>query len=160
VAEFAARDTGRETVVADGDLLVDELVREVVRTLCHSTHENANTLLGLQTSNVLADFDEFGIETQSDLSAVGRQVVCDGILDDLEKLLLRRCRSDGESVEELDHETCEAFKCTGNSYRRADFDKDTFRCVDVNLQLASLVDRRVKESKEALCRVSRRSSNR
>lgn len=46
MAELAARDAGRETVVADGDLLVYELVGEVVRALSHGSDKDTDTLLG------------------------------------------------------------------------------------------------------------------
>jgi len=73
-------------------------------------------------------------------------VVSDGILDDFEQLLLRGCGSDRETMEELDHETSESLKGTRNSDSWADLDEDTFRCVDINLQFACLIDRRIKES--------------
>jgi len=55
-------------------------------------------------------------------------------------------------VKKLDHETSEAFEGTWNSDSRANFDEDAFGGVDVDLQLAGLVDRRVEEGKETLKR--------
>jgi len=77
-------------------------------------------------------------------------VVGDGILDDFEKLFLRVCGSNRQSMKELDHEACESFECSWNANCRADFDEDPFGCVDVDLQLASLVDWRVEKGEEAL----------
>lgn len=53
-------------------------------------------------------------------------------------------------MEKLDHETSEALEGTWDSDGRANFDKDAFGSVDVDLQLAGLVDRRVEEGKETL----------
>jgi hypothetical protein len=36
-------------------------------------------------------------------------------------------------VEELDHETGEAFEGSGNAHSRADLDENAFGCVDVDL---------------------------
>lgn len=150
MAEFAAGDRGRETVVADGDLLVDEFVREVVRAFGHCSNEDADALLVFQALHVFSYFDQGCIEGEGDLSAIGRKMVGDRILNDLEELFLGVNGSDGETVEELDHETCEALECTWNTNGRADFDQDTFGGVNVDLQLASFVDRRVEEGKQTL----------
>jgi hypothetical protein len=48
-------------------------------------------------------------------------------------------------VEELDHETSESLKGTWNADGRINFDEDTFSGMDVDLQLAGLVDWRVEE---------------
>jgi hypothetical protein len=77
-------------------------------------------------------------------------VVRDGVLDDLEKLLLRCGRSDGELVEELDHQSGEALEGSRDADGRRDLDEDTLGGVDVDLELAGLVDRRVEEGEEAL----------
>ena len=53
-------------------------------------------------------------------------------------------------MKELDHKAGESFECSGYADRRTDFDEDAFGCMDVDLQLASLVDWGIKESKEAL----------
>ena len=49
--------------------------------------------------------------------------------------------SDGESVEELDHQTCETFEGTRDSDGGADFDEDSFGSVDVDLEFPGFVDR-------------------
>jgi hypothetical protein len=49
-------------------------------------------------------------------------------------------------VEKLYHQTGETLERSGYADGRADFDQDAFGRVDVNLQFASLVDRRVEES--------------
>ena len=54
--------------------------------------------------------------------------------------------SDCEAMEELNHETSEPFEGTRNSNSRADFNEDSFGCVDVNLKLSCFVDRRVEQS--------------
>jgi hypothetical protein len=150
VTESAAGDTSTQTEVADTDGIVLELVCEGVVALGHGTDEDANALLGCEVGNVVAHADDGGVETEGDLAAVGREVVGDGVLDDLQQLLLRRSGADGQSVKELDHQTGEALKCTGNADGRADFDQDTLCCVDVDLEFAGLVERRVEEGEETL----------
>ena len=103
VAELAASHTGRETEVADGDLFVDELIGKVVGSFGHGSHKDTDALLVIQLLDVFSDSDQWGIETEGDLAAVGREVVGDGVGDDLEKFLLGVDGADGESVKELHH---------------------------------------------------------
>jgi hypothetical protein len=77
-------------------------------------------------------------------------VVGDGVLDDFEELLLRGGAADGELVQELDHETGEAFESSRNAHSGADFDEDAFGRVDVDLEFAGFVDGRVEESEQTL----------
>lgn len=77
-------------------------------------------------------------------------MVRDWILDDFQEFLLRVDGSDCETMEELDHETCESLECTRNSDSGADFNEDSLGGVDVDLKFSGLVDRRIQESKEAL----------
>jgi hypothetical protein len=77
-------------------------------------------------------------------------VVRDWVLDHLEKLLLRVDRSDRKPVEELNHETSKSLECTWNANGWADFDEDPLSSVDIDLELASLIDGRIKEGKKAL----------
>lgn len=72
-------------------------------------------------------------------------MVSNGILDDVDQLLLRSSRSDGQPVQQLNHETGKPLKGSRNAHRRADLDQDVLLRVDINLQFAGLVDRRVKE---------------
>lgn len=67
-------------------------------------------------------------------------MVRDGVLDHFQKLLLRCSRSNGELVEELNHETCESLEGTRDTHSRRYFDEDSFSGVNVDLELASLVD--------------------
>ena len=150
VTESAAGDTGTQTEVADTDRVVLEFVCKGVVTLGHGTNEDAYALLGCEVGNVVADTDDGGVETEGNLAAVGRKVVGDGVLDDLQKLFLRCGRADGQSVKKLDHQTSEALEGTGNADGGADFDQDTLCCVNVDLKLASLVERRVEEGKKTL----------
>lgn len=53
-------------------------------------------------------------------------------------------------MEELNHQTSETLKGTGNADGGADFDQDTLGCVNVDLEFAGLVERRVEKSKETL----------
>lgn len=53
-------------------------------------------------------------------------------------------------MEELDHQTSETLEGTGNANGGADFDQDTLGCVNVDLELAGLVERRVKKSEKTL----------
>jgi hypothetical protein len=72
VAEFAAGDACRETIIADGDLLVDVLICEVIGPLCHGAYEDTNALVWLQLLHVMPNLDQLRIKTQRDLSAVRR----------------------------------------------------------------------------------------
>jgi hypothetical protein len=72
------------------------------------------------------------------------------VLDNLEKLLLRIRGSDGESVEQLNHQTCETLECTRDSDSGADFDQDAFSGCDVDLELAGLVDGGVEKGEKTL----------
>lgn len=88
MAELAASHTGTETVVADGDGIVLEGVGKVVVTLGHGADKDGNALVRPQGLNVVPGADDGGIETHGHLAAVRGQVVGNGVLDDLEQLLL------------------------------------------------------------------------
>lgn len=53
-------------------------------------------------------------------------------------------------MKKLDHQTGEALEGTRDADGRADFDQDTLCCMNVDLKLAGLVERRVEEGEEAL----------
>jgi hypothetical protein len=55
-------------------------------------------------------------------------------------------------MKQLNHETGETLEGTWDSNCGADFDKNAFGGVDVNLELPSLVDRGVEECQKALVR--------
>lgn len=55
----------------------------------------------------------------------------------------------------MDHEAGESLECSWDADGWADLNKDTLGSVDVDLELAGLVDRRVEEGKETLPIVSR-----
>ena len=71
-------------------------------------------------------------------------MICDRILDDFEEFFLGIRGSNGEPMQELHHETCKALESSGNSDRGADFDQDSLRRVDIDLQLPGFVHWRVK----------------
>jgi hypothetical protein len=54
----------------------------------------------------------------------------------------------------LDHETGESLECSWDADGWADLNKNTLGSVDVDLELAGLVDRRIEEGKETLRVVS------
>lgn len=150
MTELAAGNTGGQTVVTDRDLLVDELIGKVVGTLSHGSNKYTNTLLWLKALNVFSDLDNFGIETECNFSAVWWKVVAYWVLDDLQELLLRVRRANRKTVEKLNHETGESFESTWNTDGWRDLNQDTLCCMDVDLELASLVDRRVEKCKKTL----------
>lgn len=150
VAELAASNASRQAEVADGDGVVLVLIGEGVSALGHGTHKDADALLGTEALDVVPALHNRRVEGEGHLTAVGWQVVGYGVLDDFEQFLLRCRGADGEFVEELDHQTCEALEGTGNADGRRDFDEDTFGGVDVYLELASFVDGGIKEGEEAL----------
>lgn len=53
-------------------------------------------------------------------------------------------------MKQLNHQAGEALESSRNSDRRTHFDEDSLRRVDVDLQFAGLVDRRVEEGEKAL----------
>lgn len=140
MAEFAAGNTGTETVVADTNGVVFELIGKVIATFGHGAHKDADTLLVAQRFNIVPDANHRRIETEGNLAAVGRQMVGDGVFDHLEQLLLRIGRADRQAVQQLHHQSSKPLECSRNAHRRADFDQDAFCGVDVDLQAASLVD--------------------
>jgi hypothetical protein len=150
VAELAASHTGTKREVADGDGVVLVLVGEVVITLGHGSDEDADALLGTEVCHVVADAHDGGVKGEGDFAAVRGQVVGDGVLDDLEELLLRGGGADGQLVQELDHQTGEALEGTRDAHGRRDLDEDALCGVDVDLQSAGLVDGRVEQGQEAL----------
>lgn len=98
VAELAASHTGTETVVADGDGIVLEGVGKVIVALGHGTDKDGDTLAGAQGLDVVLGADNGGLETHSHLTAVRGQVVGNGVLDDLEQLLLGIGGTNGQAV--------------------------------------------------------------
>lgn len=77
-------------------------------------------------------------------------MVGDGVLDYSEQFFLRVDRSDGEAVQQLDHETGKPFERSGNAHGRADLNEDALGGMDVDLESAGFVDGGIEEGKEAL----------
>lgn len=94
MAKLAAGDAGRETEIADGDLLIDVCVGKVVGALSHGTDKDADTLIRVEPVDVAPDMGDRGVEAESDLAALGRQMFGDRVVDDAEQLLLRIGRPD------------------------------------------------------------------
>lgn len=154
MAKLATSDAGRKTEVADRYLLIDKLVGESVGALGHGSDEDADALLGTYALYPVTNSHQRSIETQRDFTAVWGQMVGNGVLDDPQELLLGCSRSDGETMEKLDHETSEALEGTRDSDGGRNLDEDALGGVDVDLQLASLVDGRVEQSQETLVKLA------
>lgn len=150
MAELAACHTGTETVVADTDRIVLEFVCEVVAPLRNCSNEDADALVRAKRLDVILDTHHRCIETQSDLPAVGRQVISDRVFDDLQQLLLGIRGANGESMEQLNHKAGEPLKRSGNADCWADLNQNAFGSLNVNLELSGLVDGRVEKREEAL----------
>jgi hypothetical protein len=150
VAELTACNAGTEVELADGDGVVLDLVGKVVVALGHGSDEDGNAFVLVQVVDVVADAHHLGIKTQRDLAAVGWQMVCDGVLDDLNKLLVRCGRADLMPVEELHHKSSEALERAWNSDSRADLDEHAACGLNVDLKLAGLVDWRVQQGEQTL----------
>lgn len=88
VAELAAGYAGRQGEVADRNLLVDKRVREVISTLSHGTHEDADALLRVQSLDIVSNADKRCVETERDLAAIRGKMLRDGALDNTEQLLV------------------------------------------------------------------------
>jgi hypothetical protein len=145
MAQLGAGHGCGQRVVGKSNLLVDHSVRKVILTLCHGSDKDAKGLVLLESTDVFADIDDGSLPGQGDLAAVGRKVLSDGVLDDLQELLGGVGGADGKLVEKLDHQTGETLEGTRNTDGRVDFDKNTLRALDVHLELAGFVDRRVEE---------------
>lgn len=151
MAELAAGNASRETVVTDSNLLVYEFVGEIIRALGHGTNKDANALRWFKVLDIVSRSHDLFVKTEGNLAAVRREMVCDGVLNDAQQLLLRVCGSDGQTVEKLNHQTSKTFEGPGNSNGWGNLNENALRSVDVDLQLASLVDRGIEKGKQALC---------
>jgi hypothetical protein len=143
MTEFTACYAGTQIELADGDAVVLDVVREVVIALGHGTYKDGNALALVESANVVADTYDLRVETERDLAAIRWQMVGDGVLDNLDELLLGCRRADLMSVQELDHETGKSLERTRDAHCRADPDEHILRGVDVDLEFARLVDWRV-----------------
>ena len=150
VAELAASNAGTEIELADGDAVVFDTVGKVVVAFGHGTDENADALVGVQALNVVAYTHNLRVEAERDLAAVRGKVVGDGVLDDLDELLVGSRGADLVAMQQLHHQTGEALEGTRDAHGGVDLDEDAPRCLDVDLQLARLVDGRVEQRKQAL----------
>ena len=150
VTELATGDAGTETVIAKTDLVVDERVGKVVMTFGHGADEDADALVGGQVSDVVPHPYDGGVVAERHLPTARRQVIGDGVLNDLEKLLRRFGRPNGQSMQQLHHETSEAFKGPWNAHGWANLDQDPLSRVNINLKLAGLVDGRVQQGQQTL----------
>jgi hypothetical protein len=88
VAELAARDAGTKVKLADSYAVVFDVVGEVIVALGHGSNEDCYALVVLKSGDVVAYAHNFCIEAEGDLAAVRREMVGDGVLDDLDELFL------------------------------------------------------------------------
>ena len=140
MTELAARNTRTQTIITNTDRIILKGIRKVISPFGHGTHEHADTLIRAQRLDIVIHPHNGGFKAERDFAAVGWQVVCDGVLDDAEQFFLTVCGADGEAVEELDHEACEALEGAGDPDGRADFDEHAFGGVDVDLESAGFID--------------------
>jgi len=133
MAEFTACNACAQAVVRDGNGLILEGISKVVLALGHSSHKDTDALFRSQCLDEVSHFDNFSIETESDFAAIWRKVVCDGVLDDLQELLLRVDTPDRQLVKKLDHETSESLESSRYTDCRRHFDKHTFGSMNVDL---------------------------
>jgi hypothetical protein len=75
VAEFATCYAGTQAVIAYTDGIIFEVVGEIIVTLCHRADEDANALFPTQIRNIIFDPNNFGIITESHLTAVWWEVI-------------------------------------------------------------------------------------
>jgi hypothetical protein len=152
MTKFAAGNAGTEVKVADSDAVVLQVIGEIIATFGHGSNKDCDALILIEAPDVVAYAHNFRVEAERDLATVGWEMIGDGVLDDLDEFFLRRSRANLVAVEQLHHETRKALKCSGNAHRRADPDKHVLVRLDVDLEPAGFVDRRVEESKETLKR--------
>lgn len=145
VAEFTACNAGTEIELADGDAVVLDVVGKVVIPLGHGSNEDCDALILAETGDIVAHTHNFRVETECDFAAIGWEVVGNGILNDLDELLLGCRGSDLMSVEQLHHQAGKSLEGTRYADCRADSDQHILRCLNIYLQLPGLVDWRVEE---------------
>lgn len=159
-AELATCHRSTQWVVADTDLLVNNAVGKVILAPRHGTDEDSYRMRLGQCGQELGQPDGRRIAGKSELDGVHRQVISDRILDDLEQLLRAVLTANGKLVQELHHEAAESLECAWYPNVRVHLNEYTFRCVDVDLEQASLVEWRVEEGQQALvCNVGPGISN-
>lgn len=98
MAELAASHACRQGIIADTDRVILELIGEIIFALRHRTDKDTHALVGAKALYVIIDAHNRRIKGESDFAAVGREMVCDRVLDDLEQLFLRVCRADGKAM--------------------------------------------------------------
>ena len=150
MTKLAARHTRTQAIIADTNSIILEGVGKIIISLGHGADKDANTLVGAEGFDIVADADDGGIETHGHLATVGREMIGDGVLDDLEQFLVRVGGADGQSMKQLDHETRETLKGAGDADAGVDLDENAFGCVDVDLEFSGFVDGGVEEGEEAL----------
>jgi hypothetical protein len=122
MTKFAASDTGTQTIIADTDGFVLEIIGKVVFAFGHGADEDAYALVWCKALNVVFDPDHLCLEAQCDFPAVRRKMIRYRVLDDLQKLFLRVGGSYGQFVKELNHKASEALEGARNTDCRTDFD--------------------------------------
>lgn len=133
MAEFAAGNAGTEIELADGDAVILDAVGEVVTALGHGSDEDGDAFLGMQALDVVAHAHDLGVEAEGDLAAVGREVVGDGVLDDLDELFVRGGGADLVAMQQLHHQAGEAFEGTRDAHGGVDLDEYAARGLYVDL---------------------------
>lgn len=106
-------------------------------------------LLG-QPRQELAQADGRGVGRERELVGVGREVRCDGVLDDLEQLLGPVHAPDEELVQQLDHEPREPLEGARDAHGRVHFDEHALGGVYVDLEQPGFVERGVEQGEETL----------
>lgn len=77
-------------------------------------------------------------------------MVGNGILNNLEELLVRVGALNRKAVEKLDHQTSKTLESARNADGWRNLDENALCRLNVDLELASLVDGRIKKCEEAL----------
>ena len=71
------------------------LVGKVILAFGHGTNEDTDAFIWCQALNIVFDSDNLCVEAQRDFPAIGGEVIGYRVLDNLEELFLRVCRSYG-----------------------------------------------------------------
>lgn len=77
-------------------------------------------------------------------------MVGDGVLDDLDELLIGSGRADLVTMQQLDHETGEALESTRDAHGGVHLNEHATSRLDVDLQFAPFVDGRIEQGEQAL----------
>mmetsp|Transcript_81348 Transcript_81348/g.226547 ORF Transcript_81348/g.226547 Transcript_81348/m.226547 type:complete len:313 (-) Transcript_81348:18-956(-) len=108
--------------------------------------------LAVQLSGEVPEFNRTAGDGKTKPPAPRRQILLDGVGNDLHQRLVGLSGSDLLSLQQLDSQARESLKRPGDAQGRVHLDQHVLRRVDVNEELPRLVERAVQQGHQALMR--------